>query len=111
MKPFPPTLREKRRYIVFELISEKSLGKKEVKEGIWKNILENIGIIGAAETGFLFIDFDEKTQKGILRCKNIDLNKIKASLCMLSEINLNKACVHIKAVTGSIKKACELLGG
>ena len=109
MKPYPPTLKEKKRYVLFEVVSEKKFGKEEVKRAVSSILLENIGNMGLADAEFAFIDFDEKSQKGILRCRNKRLADIRAALAILSEINLYKAFLYIRAVTGSIKKTKSVI--
>ena len=105
MKPYPPTLKEKKRYVLFEVVSGRKFGKEQVKRAVTTAVSESIGTIGLADAEFAFIDFDEKAQKGILRCTNTKLEQVKAALALLSEIDLYKAFVYIRTVTGSLKKA------
>jgi ribonuclease P/MRP protein subunit POP5 len=105
MKPYPPTLKSKKRYVLFEVVSDKKFGKEDVKKAIWSILHDNIGNMGLADAEFAFIDFDEKSQKGILRCTNTRLEQVRAALALLSEINLYKAFLYIRTVAGSIKKA------
>lgn len=105
MKPYPPTLKEKKRYILFEIESERKFGKEEAKAAVLSVLSENLGSMGLADAEIAFIDFDEKTQKGILRCTAKKLEQTRAALTLLSEINLYKAFLIIRTVTGSIKKA------
>ena len=109
MKPYPPTMREKRRYAVFEAISEKPRRKEEVGRALWSAVLETLGTLGAARSAFLFAEFDDQSQKGILRSTNIDLPFIRGSLALLAKIGESKALIRIIGVTGSIKKAKELM--
>jgi ribonuclease P/MRP protein subunit POP5 len=105
MKPYPPTLKEKKRYVVFEVVSDRKFGKEDIKRAVLGAVSDNIGSMGLADAEFAFIDFDEVAQKGILRCTNTKLEQVRAALVLLSEINLNKAFLHVISVTGSIKKA------
>jgi ribonuclease P/MRP protein subunit POP5 len=109
MKPYPPTLKEKKRYVLFEVVSDRKFGKEDVKKAVSSVLHENLGNMGLADAEFAFIDFDEVTQKGILRCKNKRLGEIRAALAILSEINLYKAFLYIRAVTGSIKKTKSVI--
>lgn len=105
MKPYPPTLKEKKRYLVFEIASDRKFGKEQVKRAIQAILHDSLGNMGLADAEFAFIDFDESAQKGILRCTNTKLERVRAALALLSEIDLYKAFVNIRAVTGSVKKA------
>jgi ribonuclease P/MRP protein subunit POP5 len=105
MKPYPPTLKSKKRYVMFEVVSDKKFAKEDVKKAVWSVLHENLGNMGLADAEFSFIDFEEKSQKGILRCTNTKLEQVRAALALLSEINLYKAFLYVRTVTGSIKKA------
>ena len=105
MKPFPAHMREKRRYIIFEVVSEGKHDKQTVMKAVWDVVFENIGIFGAAEAAFWVIDFDEESQTGIIRCTNKGVDMIRACLALLGNISNKKAFIHIIKVTGTIKKA------
>lgn len=105
MKPFPAHMREKRRYIIFEVVSQGKHDKKSVMKAVWDIVFESIGTFGAAESAFWVIDFDEKSQTGIVRCTNKGLDTIRACLALLGNISNKKAFIHIIKVTGTIKKA------
>jgi ribonuclease P/MRP protein subunit POP5 len=105
MKPYPPTLKEKKRYLAFEVMSEKRFSKEQVKKSVMGTLFENLGNMGVADAEIAFVEFDERAQKGILRCTATKLPEVRAAITLLSEIDLNKAFICIRAVTGSIKKA------
>lgn len=107
MKPFPPTLREKTRYLVFEITGEKKFGEADVHKAVLSNVFGNLGVFGAAEADFGFMRFDEKTQKGLLKCSNHSIERLRASLCLLKAINAYKAFVRITNISGTIKKATD----
>ena len=108
MKPHPPVLRDRRRYIVFEVLSEEKFSKKDIMRTLWDNAFEWIGVLGASEASFWVIDFDEKQQIGFLRCNNENLEKVRAILGFIEKVNNKKGCFHIISVTGTVKKARSL---
>jgi ribonuclease P/MRP protein subunit POP5 len=93
--------------VLFEVVSDRKFAKEQVKKAIVSVLFENLGNMGLADAEFAFIDFDEKSQKGILRCTNKKLEQVRAALALLSEIDLYKAFVYIRTVTGSLKKAAS----
>jgi ribonuclease P/MRP protein subunit POP5 len=109
MKPYPPTLKKKKRYIVFEVISGRKFGKEDVKKAVWSVLHENLGNVGLADAEISFVDFNEESQKGILRCTNKRLEQVRAALALLHEINLYKAFLYVKTITGSIKKTQRVI--
>lgn len=108
MKPFPPVMRERRRYIAFQVKAEGKLTKKEVEKSLWDNTFDYIGLLGAVESSFWLINFDEKTQKGVIRTTNKFTDKILGTLAFAEKVSNKKAVFHIKGVTGTIKKANSL---
>ncbi len=109
MKPYPAVMKEKRRHLLFKIVSETKHDSRSVNEALWSAVKSLYGAHGAAETGFNIEKFDEKTQTGILRCTNIGVDKIRAALALLQRVNNKKAYVHIIRVTGTIKKANEII--
>lgn len=107
MKPFPPTLRNRARYLTFEIFGERAFSKTDVHKAILRNVLENLGTFGCAEADFAFMDFDEKTQTGLLKCSHTAVNRARASLCLLKAINEYKAAVRITLISGTIRGATK----
>lgn len=108
MKPYPPIMREKRRYIQFKLICDSKASKKEVISALWDNAFEYIGVLGAVDSSFWVMDFDEEKQQGIVRCDHLNVEKILGILGFLNKVSNKKATIHIIGVTGTIKKAKTL---
>ena len=109
MKPYPSTMREKRRYIVFEVMGPKC-SKKSLNKALWTAVFSGIGSFGAADSSFWLIDYDEALQKGILRAKNTKITEVKASIALLDKIDSNPAFIRFVKTTGTIKKAREIAG-
>lgn len=105
MKPLPPTLREKRRYIIFQIKSSKKFTKKQVEKAVTKIVLDSIGLFGAVDSSYWLVKFDEKKQVGILRTTNKFLELIFASFGFLTEINGSEVAINLLKTTGTIKKA------
>ena len=106
MKPYPPTLKDKKRYVAFRVEGGR-FAKPDVVRALWSAVLDTIGTLGAARAGFMVVDFDEGSQKGILRCSAKDLEIVKASTALLDKIGSSRAFVHVTDVTGTIKKSME----
>jgi ribonuclease P/MRP protein subunit POP5 len=103
MKNLSPTLREKNRYIAFEVISKKQLNIKGVKEGLEKEILGFLGALELAKSSFKLINFQKN--KGIIKVQRKYLNKIKTALILINNIQDNKVMIKNKYVSGILKKA------
>lgn len=105
MKPkiLLPSLKEKKRYLAFELVSEDRIAFEKVKQAIKMEMHNLIGDIGMAKAGLMFLD-DWKNNKGILRINNKSVNEAKAALTMIKEIDDKKAIVKSIGVSGILNK-------
>ena len=109
MKPFPPTLRERRRYVVFKIISDKKFTKKEVEKALTSVIFRAIGLFGAVDSSYWLVKFYEDKQIGIIRVTNKYKDKLFACLAFFNEVEGEKITLKLIKTTGTIKKADEII--
>ncbi len=100
-----PSSREKKRYIVFEIISEHEFNFEEVKKAVMSNCLRYLGEFGYEKLRLYIIKNLYNKNKGMLRVTNKMLNDIKASLAKINQINGKKAALKIIGISGILKKA------
>ncbi|MFH0986726.1 MAG: Rpp14/Pop5 family protein [Candidatus Micrarchaeota archaeon] len=108
MKPYPPTMREKRRYIVLKAEAESltvKFTKEEIERALKTAAFEWLGILGVVETGFWVISADEREQEAVVRCNHESIDRVQAVMCLIDRVNNKKARFHTLNVTGTIKKA------
>jgi len=103
-KYLPPTLRDKNRYIAFQLIGERPFRKDEVKRAIWEASLSALGVLGSAKAKPWFIRFDEKSQTGIVRVDRKHVEELRFALTLVTEINGSRAIFRTLGVSGTIKR-------
>ncbi len=103
-KYLPPTLREKHRYIAFQLVGERPFRKEEVKKAVWEASLSTLGVLGSAKAKPWFIKFDEKSQTGIVRVDRKHVEELRFALTLVTEINGSKAIFRTLGVSGTIKR-------
>ncbi len=103
----PPSLRPTKRYIVYEVISDGPIVYTELVSALWNSSLEFLGEMGTAEAGIWFVHktYDEKTQRGIVKCRHDAVENVRAALSLISVISEAKCIVKILGVTGTIKSA------
>ncbi len=104
LKPIPPTLRGKKRYVKFELNSDVSLFEKDVKFAIWNTFSRIYGEKGVAEQKLWLIKWFPDKNEGILRCALEKLEEVKAGLLFVKEVQKEPVIPILKKVSGSIKK-------
>ncbi|MBS3152055.1 hypothetical protein J4230_01455 [Candidatus Woesearchaeota archaeon] len=110
-KALLPSLREKKRYLVYEVISESKFSYKDLKEEITKVFRDIFGLEGLARVGLDFVEHSES--KGVIRISTKGLDMLKASFCFVRKINKGDVILRSLGVSGMLKKARNkfILGG
>ena len=106
-KLLPPSLRPNKRYIAFEIISERAVEYNEFVTAVWTSMFSFLGDIGAADAKVWFVHnlYDDKSQKGLLKCTHDSVEKIRVVLSLIRIVGETKSIVKILGVTGTIKSA------
>ena len=93
-----PSLREKKRYIVFETMKEQTYDK--IKSKLYKESLAFLGEKGTGELGLIFLPEHWSGQRGVVRVNHQKVNEFKVILGLIK--NLKAKTIK---TTGSLKKA------
>lgn len=106
-KILPPSLREQKRYIIFEILSDGKIAYNELINAIWNSMLDYLGEAETAEARIWLIQnlYDEQKQRGILKCKHDYVEKMRVALSLIQIIGETKCVIRITGVTGTIKSA------
>ena len=118
IKPLLPSLREKKRYLVFGVKqNNKYIDFDALNKAILKSVVRFIGVKGTAESGFWMMKdkWMPKINKGIIKINHKYINEIKTALMLINSINVSEKNTNkIKAIKikievlntcGSLKKA------
>ncbi len=114
LKPLLPSLRERKRYLVYEVISEKPItSKKAIQDHITTAAQQLFGQYGLAHLQLRFLPekYQQKTQRGILRLHHTATEWLKTALLFVSEIDNQPVIVRSIAVSGTLRKASLCLRG
>ena len=87
MKPLLPSLREKKRYLVFEIISKKDLDFSKVSKAITDTTIKFLGGLTYAKAGISILKDKFKNNKGIIKVTNPYVDHVKSSLCLVKSID------------------------
>jgi ribonuclease P/MRP protein subunit POP5 len=110
MRSLLPTLKEKKRYLAFEIISEEPIKSfSEVSNQITNSYTKFFGEIGASEAGIITMKEHYNNQKGIIKVNNNYLDKLKTALALTKEINKNKIIFKSLGASGVLNKAVSYL--
>jgi ribonuclease P/MRP protein subunit POP5 len=108
MKPLLPTLKERQRYLVYEVITANSIGH-DISDPLLQSIASVLGVFGMAEAGVLSVSYDQATQTGILRCNHDQVGRVRAALVMTTHLGRQQVLIRTLGVSGMIGKAKRFL--
>ena len=104
-----PSLRQKKRYVVVEVLAEKPLSWGEFKEGIEQTLLSFWGQFGLARAGPMLIPEKFKGQRGIIKVNNVYVDELKAALVLSTKIKNTPIILRSIATSGTLKTASSYL--
>lgn len=109
LKTLPPTLRDRKRYILFKIISEEKIDFLQFKEAFFNTVLNFFGEIGFSKISPKFLEnlFNEQEYKGVLRVYYKHLPEAILCLGLISRIGESRVNVKIYKVSGTIKSLME----
>ncbi|MFO7710988.1 MAG: Rpp14/Pop5 family protein [Candidatus Woesearchaeota archaeon] len=103
LKRLSPTLREKKRYLVFKIVSKEPLA--DISRDLMKGLQQQLGAFGLARAGISILPDMYQKQVGILRISNAMLDEGRAALACISSLNRIPVVIHTIGVSGILKKA------
>lgn len=107
LKILRPTLREKNRYISFQVISEEGeeFTYSDLESAVWNTILDFLGEHGVSKTSVWLLKdrWSQKRQIGILRCNHKSVQEVIASLGLINRLGDNRITFKILKISGTIK--------
>ncbi|MBS3113331.1 hypothetical protein J4418_04585 [Candidatus Woesearchaeota archaeon] len=107
MKRLLPCLREKKRYLVFKVLSNTKMPIIDVLREIKNEIVSYFGQKGLADAGVQILKetYDIEKQSGIIRVGNKYVNQLKTALMLITMINEKPVLIKSITVSGIIDKA------
>ncbi len=95
--------REKRRYLALEVVSEQTVDERTVLDAIQSSVTKLFGEYGASKTNIkLTTNIPEKRQL-VIRCSHTMLEKVRAAIASIMEINGKTVTIHVVSVSGTLK--------
>ncbi|MBU0762750.1 MAG: hypothetical protein KKD39_06960 [Candidatus Altiarchaeota archaeon] len=106
---FKPTIRERNRYLTFEILCDKAVDRKTLVDAVWSVMLRLYGEVGTSKTSLWVMDWDETAKKGIVKVNRASIDLLRSSLVLLKEIKGGKVAVNVYRVSSTLKKARETM--
>ncbi|MBM4240808.1 MAG: ribonuclease P [Euryarchaeota archaeon] len=114
LKILPPSLREKKRYIAFEVISEEPLSRDDLISLIWKS---SLAFCGESQTSKFNIwvmkvwkyqlEEHENVLRGILKCTREEVNPVRATMSIIAKFKGKRVVFHTLGISGTIRSATK----
>jgi len=107
-KGLQPHLREKKRYLAIEAITENE-DFSQLRNAVLGSLQRFAGSKGASEAGAIMLKerYNAQKKRALVRVNHKHLDTLKASLCFINDINGKKAVVRSIGASGILKKAYE----
>lgn len=108
LKPILPSLREKKRYLVFEVISKERISNfSVVSSAIQHYSLQFLGQLGAAKAGTIPLEnkWNPQLQRGILKVSHKHVDAVKSALVFADNVDGKDVIFKSIGVSGILRKA------
>ncbi len=107
MKLLLPSLRERKRYVSFQIISESPIEYSDLEAGIWNTILDFLGEYGVSKTSLWLMkdNWSRDKQTGIISCNHKSVKDILATLGLIDRLGDDRITFKILKISGTIKGA------
>lgn len=108
LKPILPSLREKKRYLVFEVISKKGINDfAPVSNAIMRASFQFLGQLGVAKAGIIPLPnkWNSELQRGIVKVSHKHVDALRAALIFADKIDDSDVIFRSVGVSGILNKA------
>ncbi len=100
-----PTLREKKRYIAFKVISEQTVTRHELWNEISDSVFSLFGDRGASEINAGLLSFDGRF--GLLRCERERTTEARGALACIFRVRNLRTSIVVLGISGTVRGATE----
>ena len=100
-----PSLRQKKRYIVFEIVDKQIFKVTDVKLVVQSALASFLGELGQAKAGVMFLPEKFKNNKFVVKVNHKYVKETISALILIKKIKNNAVIVKSIAVSGTLKKA------
>jgi ribonuclease P/MRP protein subunit POP5 len=106
-----PSLRQKKRYVVFEIISDNKFSVLDVYNGFQSAVKDYFGQLGLSKASPLFIKerFNIEKQRFVVKVNNKFVDELKSALTLNKSIKNKPVIIKSIITSGTLKKANTFL--
>jgi len=102
-----PSLRQKKRYIVFEILAEQKFSFHVIKTEIQNSLQRFLGYEGMAKASPMILAerFNEQQKRFMVKISNTSVDQVKAALVFSTHIQNTPIIIRSLITSGTLKKA------
>src|SRR3989344_3523495 len=102
-----PSLRQKKRYIVFELLAEQKFSFPVIKNEVQNALQRFLGYEGMAKASPMILAerFNEQKQRFTMKVSNMSVDQVKAALLFITSLQNTPIILRSLITSGTLKKA------
>jgi len=100
-----PVRKDRRRYIVYKVLSERVLEGREILRTIRDSTRDLFGEVGMGRITIKPIFYDDRRREGVIRCAHTDLWDLRAAMALIDSVGSDRASILVKGVSGTLKTA------
>ena len=106
MKPLLPSLKEKRRYVAYEVVAASRFADKDVSEAITATVIQQVGIRGLSRAGLRFVpeSWDGDKMRGVVRVAHDAAELVKSTFPFIRTIKNKNVIVRSIGTSGILAK-------
>lgn len=103
----PSSMRERKRYIAFEVLGEENVEFSQLINAIWHSILNLFGEVKTGDINFWLVkdSWTENKQRGLIKCNHNHVSEVRLALALLERIGERKVSIRTLGVSGTMKSA------
>lgn len=105
LKPILPSLKEKKRYLSFEILSSSSIPADEAGKATMDSCLTFLGTFEAGKASLMFLNDKYSNNNGVIKTNHRYVDKVRTALALITKINNDDVIVRTRIVSGTLKKA------
>lgn len=105
MKVLPPTMRENKRYLAFELIAEGIVSRDELIREIFSVSGNLLGDLGSSKCNIWLFAFEDN--KGVVSCDREHVWQTRAALATITSVKGKRVTLHVLGLSGTVLGATK----
>lgn len=93
----------RRRYLALKVVGEQPVNERDVMDAVWNAVLKLFGEYGASQANLRLMEYNPQRNFAVVRCSHTVLERVRASIASITEINGKPAVIHVIGVSGTLR--------